>query len=237
VSIERAPTPTRFQIPPILWIYVVGIVGVGLAYLISPDVRALFATGYEILMTNDQARVRDWVAGFGAWGPILIIALMIMQTLISAVPMILVLIVAVLAYGPIWGGLLGWGGAIVAALIGYGIARVFGDTLQDKFVTPQIKQVIEKQVSRYGAWAILALRLSPIIPSDGVSFVAGLLRMKPLPFIGGTIGGVTPVVIAVAYLGSDFERLRTGVIVISVLSLGALIGWIVYDKSRSKVKG
>jgi uncharacterized membrane protein YdjX (TVP38/TMEM64 family) len=159
-----------------------------------------------------------------------------MQTLISAVPMILVLIVSVLAYGPLWGGLLGWSGAIVAALIGYGIARVFGDALQDKFVTPQIKDIIQKQVSRYGAWAILALRLSPIIPSDGVSFVAGLLRMKPLPFLGGTIGGVTPVVLAVAYLGSDFERLRTAVIVVSVLSLGALIAWIIYDKQKANRK-
>jgi uncharacterized membrane protein YdjX (TVP38/TMEM64 family) len=216
--------------------YVVGILGIALAYLISPEVRGLFATGYEILMTNDQARVRDWVAGFGFWGPVLIIGLMIMQTLISAVPMILVLIVSVLAYGPLWGGLLGWSGAIVAALIGYGIARVFGDALQDKFVTPQIKDIIQKQVSRYGAWAILALRLSPIIPSDGVSFVAGLLRMKPLPFLGGTIGGVTPVVLAVAYLGSDFERLRTAVIVVSVLSLGALIAWIIYDKQKANRK-
>jgi uncharacterized membrane protein YdjX (TVP38/TMEM64 family) len=216
--------------------YVVGILGIALAYLISPEVRGLFATGYEILMTNDQARVRDWVAGFGFWGPVLIIGLMVMQTLISAVPMILVLIVSVLAYGPLWGGLLGWSGAIVAALIGYGIARVFGDALQDKFVTPQIKDIIQKQVSRYGAWAILALRLSPIIPSDGVSFVAGLLRMKPLPFLGGTIGGVTPVVLAVAYLGSDFERLRTAVIVVSVLSLGALIAWIIYDKQKANRK-
>ncbi len=214
--------------------YLIGILGLGLAYLISPDVRGLAATGFEILMTNDQTRVRDWVAGFGAWGPILIIGLMIAQTLISAVPMILVLIVAVLAYGPVWGGLLGWSGAILAAMIGYGIARVFGDALQDKFVTPQIKNFIEKQVSKYGAWAILALRLSPVIPSDGVSFVAGLLRMKPGPFIGGTIGGVTPVVIAVAYLGSDFERLRNAVIAVSVLSLTALVAWIIYDQMKLK---
>jgi uncharacterized membrane protein YdjX (TVP38/TMEM64 family) len=222
--------PKKFQLPLIAWLYLGGICALLLSYLLFAEVRQLVAQGYEMLVSNDRSAIQNWVAGFGFWGPVLIIGMMIAQTLISAVPMILVLIVAVLAYGPIWGGLLGWGGAIVAAILGYGIARVFGDALQDKFVTPGIRKIIAENVAKYGAWAILALRLSPLVPSDGVSFVAGLVRMNFLPFLGGTIGGVTPVVLAVAYFGSDFERLRTLVIGVTVVSLTALIAYIVYDK-------
>ncbi len=223
----------KFKIPFLAYVYFAGIGSLALIYFIFPEVRTLVATGYQILVSNDRERIQIWVAGFGWWGPVLIIALMIVQTIISAIPMILVLIVAVLAYGPIWGSVLGWGGAVLAAVLGYGIARVFGDTLQDKLVTPQIRQIIAKNVARYGAWAILALRLSPLVPSDGVSFVAGLLRMKFVPFMLGTIGGVTPLVFVVAYFGSDFERLKTLVLVVTILSLGALVGWVVFDQFKN----
>ncbi|MFN3267189.1 MAG: TVP38/TMEM64 family protein [Deinococcales bacterium] len=222
--------PQKFQLPVIAWIYIGGIAALLLSYLLFAEVRQFAAQGYEMLLSNDRSAIQNWVAGFGFWGPVLIVAMMIAQTLVSAVPMILVLIVAVLAYGPLWGGLLGWAGAIVAAILGYGIARVFGDVLQDKFVTPKIRDIIAQNVSQYGAWAILALRLSPLVPSDGVSFVAGLVRMSFLPFLGGTVGGVTPIALAVAYFGSDFERLGTLIVGITVVSLTALVGYIAYDK-------
>ena len=226
----------KFQIPFLVWVYLGVALILLLSYLIFPGVRSLVAECYSILVSNDRERIQVWVSGFGWWGPVLIIALMIAQTLLSAVPMILVLLVSVLAYGPIWGGLLGWGGATLAAILGYGIARVFGETLQDKFVTPQIRDVIAKNVARYGALAILALRLSPLVPSDGVSFVAGLLKMNFASFMLGTLGGVTPLVIAVAYFGSDFERLTGLVIGVTAISLSTLIGWILYDILQKRKK-
>jgi uncharacterized membrane protein YdjX (TVP38/TMEM64 family) len=227
--------PEKFKLPLIAWLYIGGVAAILLSYLLFPGVRQLVAQGYQMLISNDRSAIQNWVAGFGLWGPVLIIGMMVAQTLISAVPMIFVLLVAVLAYGPVWGGLLGWGGAIVAAILGYGIARVFGDALQDKFVTPKIREIIAQNVAKYGGWAILALRLSPLVPSDGVSFVAGLLRMNFLTFLAGTIGGVTPVA-AVAYFGSDFERLTVLVIGVTALSLTALVGYIVYDKFLKKAK-
>jgi uncharacterized membrane protein YdjX (TVP38/TMEM64 family) len=228
--------PEKFKLPFIAWVYIGGITAMLLSYLLFPAVRELAAQGYQMLISNDRSAIQNWVAGFGIWGPILIIGMMVAQTLISAVPMIFVLLVSVLAYGPIWGGLLGWGGAIVAAILGYGIAKVFGDTLQDKFVTPKIRDIIAHNVARYGGWAILALRLSPLVPSDGVSFVAGLLRMNFWTFLAGTIGGVTPVAAAVAYFGSDFERLTTLVVIVTALSLTALVSYIVFDKFIRKPK-
>ncbi len=227
--IVQTTTKPKFQIPFLVWIYLGVIVFLGALYLFVPSVRVFVTQCFDILVSNDRERIETFVAGFGWWGPILIIGMMIAQTLLSAVPMILVLLVAVLAYGPIWGGLLGWCGAIIAAIVGYGIARVFGDTLQDTFVTPKIRDIIARHVARYGALAILALRLSPLIPSDGVSFVAGLLRMNFTTFLLGTLGGVTPLVMVVAYFGSDFERLTSLVIGVTILSLASLIAWVIYD--------
>jgi uncharacterized membrane protein YdjX (TVP38/TMEM64 family) len=235
-----APTPAPTQrltvravlgaIPSIVWGYVGVIVALVAGYFIIPGVQPAVTEVYQLLTSDDRTAIEAWVSGFGWWGPLLIVGLMIVQTILSAIPMVLVLIVAVLAYGPVYGGLLGWVGAILAALVGYWVGRTFGDSLQERFVTPKIRQIIEENVGRYGAWAILALRISPLVPSDGVSFMAGLLRMKFWAFLGGSVGGITPVVMAVAYFGSDFDRLRTGVIAVTVISLLGLLGFVVWDK-------
>ncbi len=234
MELEAKPTKPKLEIPPILYVYLGGITLLVGLYFLVPGFRALVDEAFAILTSNDRSAIEAWVAGFGLWGPVLIIALMIAQTLVSAVPMILVMIVSVLAYGPVLGGLLGWGGAILAALLGYGLARVLGSVLVDRFVTPKIRKVVEGAVERYGAWAIIALRLSPLVPSDSVSFMAGLVRMKPVPFLLATIAGVTPVAIAVAYFGSSFDRLRTLIVVVTILSLSALIGYVIYDQLKHR---
>ena len=131
--IAQTPLKPKFQIPFLVWLYLSVIILFGALYLFIPDVRVFVTQCFEILVSNDRERIETFVAGFGWWGPVLIIGMMIAQTLLSAVPMILVLVVSVLAYGPIWGGLLGWCGAMIAAMIGYGIARVFGDPRQTQF--------------------------------------------------------------------------------------------------------
>ena len=237
MDLEARPTKPKLEIPPILYVYLGGIALLASMYLFIPGIRELVNDAFAILTSNDRSAIEAWVAGFGLWGPVLIIALMIAQTLVSAVPMILVMIVSVLAYGPVLGGLLGWSGAILAALLGYGLARALGPVLVDRFVTPQIRKVVEGAVERYGPWAIIALRLSPLVPSDSVSFMAGLVKMKPVPFLLATITGVTPVALAVAYFGSSFDRLRTLIVIVTILSLSALIGYVIYDQlKRRKAK-
>jgi uncharacterized membrane protein YdjX (TVP38/TMEM64 family) len=218
------------KIPVLLWGYLLLLLLILGCYLWIPGAQSAVAEAYTLFVNNDRRAIEAWVVGFGWWGPLLILILMIAQTIVSAIPMILVLVVAIVAYGPVWGGLLGWFGAILAALVGYGLGRTLGDGLQARFVNARLRQLIADNVARYGGWAILALRISPLVPSDGVSFVAGLVRMGFWPFLLGTIGGVTPVVLVVAYFGSDFARLRLGVVAVTLLSLGGLLTFVVWDK-------
>ena len=231
---EPLHSPKKFTLPAIAWAYLALVAGLLLSYALIPAVRAAALEAYRLLASDDRSALQVWVQGFGWWGPVLIIALMIAQTLLSFVPMILVLLVSVMAYGPLYGALLGWFGAIIAALLGYGIGLGFGVSLAERFVTPGIRALIETNVQRYGAWAILALRLSPLVPSDGVSFVAGLVRMRLLPFTVATIAGVTPIAAAVGYFGSSIERLQLGVIVVTALSLIGLVAFVVFDRAKRR---
>lgn len=77
-----------------------------LLYLVWPGFRSFADEAYRVVRSGDRAQLEAWVSGFGAWGPALIYALMVAQTLLAFVPSLLVTLVPVLAYGPLWGGLL-----------------------------------------------------------------------------------------------------------------------------------
>jgi len=201
-------------------------------YFVSPGLRERLDGVYGLFSSGNPQAIQAWVAGLGWLGPLCIIGLMIAQTLVSVMPMSLVMLISVLAFGPVLGGLLGWFGAVIAAMVGYGLARALGPVVVDRFVSERIRQKVEAQVGRYGPWAIIALRLSFVVPTDSVNFVAGLVRMHPLKFLLATSVGALPVTVVIAWLGADYSRLGPFLLVASLLGLLVLGGWVIYDRNR-----
>ena len=64
--------------------------------------------------------------GFGAWGPFLIIALMVVAIVMSPIPSGPVAIEAGAAFGPLWGTIYVSLGASLGAMIAIVIARTLG---------------------------------------------------------------------------------------------------------------
>ncbi len=229
---ERPPASRPLPILPILLALLLltgALVG---SYFVFPGLKERIDGAYALLSSGNSQALQAWVAGLGFWGPLSIIGLMIAQTLVSVVPMTLVMLISVLAFGPVVGGVLGWVGAIIAAMLGYSLARMLGPVVVDRFVSEKIRLKVEEQVERYGPWAIIALRLSFVVPTDSVNFVAGLVRMHPLKFLLATSVGAAPVAVVVAWLGADFSRLGPFLLVATIVGLAALGGWILYDQSR-----
>jgi len=78
--------------------------------------------------------------------------------------------------------------------------------------------------------AVAIARFSPFLSNDAISFVAGILKMSYWKFMGATLAGITPLIILIAWLSESMDRLETGLIWISAISLAVFIGYIVYDK-------
>lgn len=231
---ERLPPPRTLPALPVLLALLL-LAGLLLgAYFVFPGFKAHIDGVYSLLSSGNQQAIQAWVAGLGWLGPLSIIGLMIAQTLVSVVPMSLVMLVSVLAFGPVFGGILGWVGAIIAAMVGYSLARLLGPVVVDRFVSEEIRRKVEVQVERYGPWAIIALRLSFVVPTDSVNFVAGLVRMHPLKFLLATALGALPVAVVMAWLGADFSRLGPFLLAASIVGLVALGSWILYDRARQR---
>ena len=215
------------------WLVPIVVIGalVGL-YFVWPAYRDLLREAYEVLASEDRERIEAWVRGYDPWGWVVLVGLMILQTIVVILPSVAAMAASVLAYGPLLGGALAWGGMMVAAAIAYAIGRAFGPVTVEKLIGARSRGKLERAVERYGLWAVIIARLSPILSTDAVSIVAGLVTMGFWRFMAATAAGTLPLVILIAVLGAEVERLQVGLIVISAVSVAIFIAYVLWDRWR-----
>ncbi|UII19360.1 TVP38/TMEM64 family protein [Fulvivirga ligni] len=205
-------------------------------YFFIPSVNEFFKEAWDVLLSEDKERTRQWVDQFGAFGPIVIIITMILQMFLLVIPSPLLMVVSVLAYGPWWGSLLILGAVFCASSIGYWIGSYLGPPVVAKILGQKSEKKVESFIDDYGFWAVIVTRISPFLSNDAVSFVGGILGMGYWKFIGATLLGITPLTIFIAYLGENSDRLKTGMIWASVVSLVMFLAYVWWDKKRKKKK-
>jgi len=92
-----------------------------------------------------------------------------------------VMILAGHLLGPVAGSVVAGIGGILAGAIGYLLCRWGGQAIFQRFVNPDEADRVRRWLTRYGTLAILIGRALPIVP-EVVACLAGLSRMRPLPF-------------------------------------------------------
>ncbi len=217
-----------------LYISIAILLGAVAAYFFIPAVNEFFKEAWEVLTSDDEEKVKEWVAQFGIGGPLIIILAMTLQMFLLVIPTPLLMIVSVLAYGPVWGCLLIIAAIFVASSTGYFIGMYFGPPLVEKIVGEKTEKKIEDFIDDYGFWTVFVTRISPFLSNDAISLIAGTLRMGYWRFIGATVAGILPLAILIAYLGKEIDRLKTGLIwgsVISIILFGLFVWW---DRNRRK---
>ncbi|MBR9999207.1 MAG: TVP38/TMEM64 family protein [Cyclobacteriaceae bacterium] len=202
------------------------------SYFLIPDFRNFLKNAFEVLTSENESRISGWVNEMGIWGPIFIVVTMVLQMFLLVIPSPLLMVVSVLAYGPFLGAFISIIAVFSAPTVGYWIGRLFGLSVIFKLIGSRKEKKIEHYVESYGYWAVIITRLAPMLSNDAISFVGGILEMKYWKFIGATLIGITPLAILIAYFGENNDRLKTGLIWTSVISLVLFAGYIVYDHRR-----
>ncbi len=213
-----------------LYISLIIIVGLVAAYFIFPDFKQNIQEGWEVLSSGDKQKISDWVSQFGFWGPVFIVLAMIAQMFLLVVNVVLLMLVAIVAYGPFWGSVIAIAAVLVASTIGYIIGKSVGEAGVSKLIGPKAERKVSGFMDEYGIWAIIIARISPFLSNDAVSFVAGFATMRYWQFILATLAGITPLTLLLAWLGENNDRLKNGLIWVSAISLLIFIGYVIYDK-------
>lgn len=210
------------------------IVAVIFCYFFIPQVKEFLSTGWDVLASGNKKRTQQWVSQFGWFGPLVIILTMIVQMFLIVIPTPVLMVVAIVAYGPVWGSLILFTSIYLASSFGYFIGRYFGPVIVEKLIGYKSEKKISAFIEEYGFWTVIVIRISPFLSNDAISFVGGVLKMGYWKFIGATMIGISPLIVFIAYLGGDYERLKTGLVWTSIVSLILFITFVWWDKKVRK---
>lgn len=211
------------------------LMGLVASYFIFPSYKEGVDKIFSILTSEDPELIREWVSQFGIWGPIVLIAAMVLQMFLFVVPNILLILICILSYGPVWGGLLAWVGIVLASTVGYLIGNKLSPVIVHRLVSAKTQETIKEYIRDYGMKAIFVLRLSSF-SNDGLSLVAGLLNMKFRKYIAATVMGITPLIAVLAIFGKD-AKIEKGLLWVGLVLLLGLAVYIIVDRKRKKKKG
>src|SRR5690554_359322 len=208
------------------------VVSIVLTYFFVPAVNQFISEAWDALSSGNEQRVSEWVSQFSWWGPLIIVLAMIVQMFLLVIPTPLLMVVSVIAYGPVKGAIIVLVAIFVASSVAYGIGAYFGTPIINRLLGAKSRDKVQGFLQDYGFWAVIITRLSPFLSNDAISLVAGILKMGYWRFIGATLLGITPLTILIAYLGENNDRLINGLIWVSVASLIGFLLYIWWDKKR-----
>lgn len=101
-------------------------------------------------------------------------------------------------------------GIVVGALLVYSFPSFGGYNrlLEEKYPN-KIAVLKDKLHGKFAFWIVSGWSFFPLVPTDAVCYVAGLVKMPPLKMIVAVILGELPLVTAYVFLGAEFgEWLR-----------------------------
>ncbi|MFP4165252.1 MAG: TVP38/TMEM64 family protein, partial [Chitinispirillaceae bacterium] len=217
-------------IPLAVTLFVFG--GLLLSYLLIPQARQFTHKAWFVLTSEDRELIENWVSRFGVWGIAVMMLLFLLQMFAFVLPSWFLIIVSVLAYGPVGGGLVALAGISFAATVAYIIGRLFSRVTIQKMIGEQSERKMRFLLDRYGFWLVVIFRLAPFLSLDVISFVAGLTEMSYRRFMVATVLGISPLIVLIAILGETNERLFNGLIVATVVSIVGFVFYVWWDRKQ-----
>ncbi|NQT27482.1 TVP38/TMEM64 family protein [candidate division KSB1 bacterium] len=153
--------------------------------------------------------VKQFILGFGAWGPLVFIIIYALRAVILVLPVGVMSLAGGLAFGKWFGTLYILIGATLGASLSFLIARYFGRSFIQKLgVMKQGRlQSFDEGTEKNGFRFILFMRLIPLFQYDAVNFGSGFSRMKFRDFAIGSFVGMAPGGFINALLGSSLENI------------------------------
>ncbi|MEA3340613.1 MAG: VTT domain-containing protein, partial [Chloroflexota bacterium] len=115
---------------------------------------------------SDAERAREWVAGFGPWGPLVSVALNVAQVLLAPLPGQFVGLLNGYLYGLWLGVLYSMAGLLLGTALAMGLARRFGRPLVERLAGEETLARWDRLADRRGPLFFFLVFLFPFVPDD-----------------------------------------------------------------------
>ena len=188
---RRQLTAWRLSVAGVLLLLVLVVVGaVYLASLHGFSSRAFEQT------------IQSW----GMWGVAASIGLMILHSFVPF-PAEFLAIANGMIYGPLWGIVITWIGAMLGAYAAFGVARALGRPFVENLVARKNWHTVDDWATMRGGCLVLVSRLIPVIAFNLVNYAAGLSRISWWTFTWATGIGILPMVAVMVLIGDYMDVL------------------------------
>ena len=171
---------------------------------------------------------------WGTWAPAASIALMILHSFVPF-PAELIAIANGMLFGPVWGTLVTWIGAVSGAALAFALARRYGRPLVDRLVARKAWTGAEALYACCDARTLLLARLVPVISFNLINYAAGILGVSWWRFLWTTSLGILPITVASVALGNQLTGpMWDAWLAGSGLLLALYLGWRWYGARRPR---
>lgn len=204
-----------------------------MAYFFIPSVKSFLDETWNVFTSGDEGHAHEWVQQFGFWGPVVVVLAMVVQMFLIVIPTPILMVMAILAYGPVWGSLILLIAEFTASSVGYFIGKYFSSSTE-KLIGHKTLKKTEGFINDYGFWTVVVIKLCPFLSNDAISFVAGILKMGYWKFIGASLLGIFPLILLIAYLRENYEIMDEGLLWASIVSIVLFAGFVWWDKKNAK---
>jgi phospholipase D1/2 len=155
--------------------------------------------------------------------PLAPLAVVAVYTLAEAVlaPVLLLITVTGLAFGPLRGFLYAVLGVVGSACVFYGLGRLLGRETVSRWSGPYVRR-LSRRLGRNGILAFAAIRLLPVAPFTIINLMSGALRVPFRDFALGTLLGTAPGTFVLVVLGDRAGAAWRHPGVVSVATLAAV---------------
>ena len=196
------------------WSVLIAFVAIGLiAFIIGGPPLISFLT--------DQPRVQAWIASYGALGPLVLIGMIMLQTVLAISPISLLAAASAYVFG-FWGGVIYSGlGMAIGSSLNMILGRKFGRPFVEKLIDPKALDTFDRFNEKRGPLFYFIVFVMPWVPDDLACYSIGLSRLPLRLMIALAAIGRLPSVIVQCWLVANAGTLPPGVIV------GVVIGGIV----------
>ncbi len=177
--------------------------------------------GFELSVEGIERLIESW----GMWGVLASIMLMVLHSFVPF-PAELVAMANGMLYGPLWGTLITWAGAMLGACLAFGLTRWLGRPFLRAVVGPRRRDAIDRWTLRQGGGALLISRFVPVISFNLINYAAGLTAISWWTFIWATGLGILPLTFLMVLMGDGLWSGEIGPWL--WLPLTALCVWLIW---------
>lgn len=214
----------------IFWAICVLLLVAVLVLLLDPSFRSVFGHVFRLKTIDD---VRGYVRSLGAWGPVVLIVLMILHS-VTFIPSEVITISDVIIFGPVWGVVYSWIGAMLGAYLAFFLAKAFGRPIVNRFVAQRLLARFDTFFERDGLKGIFILRLIPLVSFNALNYASGLTRMTFWDFTWTTGLGILPSGILIGILYHSAVGQKYVFVGLTVVGMAMLVGLIFRARLRKK---